>query len=341
MPKTPIKRKKFNGSISILLEQRLKTLSQNTGRTMSSLLDEAVEELLRIHTKKGGITMVDKLKPTETTHVLCLANYKGGVGKTIAAAELAYLFAKKGGKQVLIIDADGQANITERMGCTADEENSIDTCLRAAMDKAPLQVEPYITTTQYKGVDIITGSTAIGQDYFQTEMSAYRSRTGKNPYQRIVDAVKETKRYDIIIIDTHPAADNEIRYPMQASTDILCPATPDNDGVKGALSAYAQLLESREATPELRYLGVFFNKVDPRTTQAKEYIPSARDGFPDAIYEISGGEEKGYVFDAVIRSSADVGKAINFNCAACDRFHGKTIAKDFEKLYDEVVKRLG
>ena len=342
MPRNaPITRKRFSSTISILLEERLRTLAQNTGRNMSSLLDEAVIELLNKYTKMKGVTAVDELKQTETTHVLCLANYKGGVGKTCSATELAYLFAKRGKKQVLVIDADGQANITARLGCEPDGDNCIAICLKAAMEKGPIQVEPYISTTQYKGVDIITGSTAIGQDYFQDEMSAYRSRTGKNPYEKVVNAVKATNRYDIIIIDTHPAADNEIRYPMQASTDVLCPTTPDNDGVKGALSAYAQVLESREATPELNYLGIFFNKVDPRTTQAKEYIPSTKEGFPDVIKSLSDGEEEGYVFDSMIRMSADAGKVVNFGCAVCDRFHGKTMANDFEKLYNEVVMRLG
>ncbi len=341
MPKNaPITRKKFAGTISILLEERLKTLAKNTGRRMSSLLDEAIIELLDKYSKEGGVTMVDELKQTETTHVLCITNYKGGVGKTTTTAEFAYLFAKRGGKQVLVIDADGQGNITQRMGCIPNQENAIDACLTMSMDRKPLNVEPYITTTQYKGIDIIPGSNALGQDFFQNEMSAYRSRTGKNPYQKVIDAVKALKRYDIIILDTHPAADNEIRYPMQASTDILCPVDPNDEGINGVLSTYAQIVESREATPELRYLGAFFNRADLRTSQCRDYIPSAKETLPTLISQLNNGEEDGVVFKTIIRQSADVGKAVNYRCAVCDRFHGKTVARDFEKLYNEVVSIL-
>ena len=342
MPRNaPITRKKFNGSISILLEERLKTLSKNIGRSMSALIDEAVIELLDKYSKEGGVTMVDELKQTSTTHVLCITNYKGGVGKTTTTAELAYLFAKKGNKQVLIIDADGQGNITQRMGCMPNQEYSIHACLEAAMDRKPLQVEPYIATTQYKGIDIIPGSNILGQDFFQGEMSAYRSRTGKNPYQKVIDAVRALQRYDIVIMDTHPAADNEIRYPMQASTDILCPVDPSDEGLNGVISTYAQVVESREATPELRYLGAFFNRADLRTSQCRDYIPSAKEALPSLIRQINDGNDDGCVFDTVIRQSADIGKAVNYRCAVCARFHGKGAARDFENLYDEVVMSLG
>lgn len=285
--------------------------------------------------------MVDKSRQTETFHVLCITNYKGGVGKTTTTAELAYLFARKGEKRVLIVDADGQGNITQRMGCIPNQENGINDCLEAAMERKPLQVETYITETQYKDIDIIPGSNVLGQDFFQDEMSSYRSRTGKNPYQKVIDAVRDLNYYDIVIIDTHPAADNEIRYPMQASTDILCPVEPSNEGLNGILSTYAQVVESREATPELRYLGAFFNRVDPRTSQARDYIPSAREELPSLIKQINDGQEDGVILDTVVRQSADVGKAVNFACSVCERFHGKTAAKDFEKLYDEVVSLLG
>ena len=341
MPKNaPITRKKFNGSISILLEERLKTLSKNIGRSMSALIDEAVIELSDKYSKEGGVTMVDELKKTNTTHVLCITNYKGGVGKTTTTAELAYLFAKKGNKQVLIIDADGQGNITQRMGCIPNQESSIHTCLEAAMERKPLQVEPYIVTTQYKGIDIIPGSNILGQDFFQGEMSAYRSRTGKNPYQKVIDAVRALQRYDLVIMDTHPAADNEIRYPMQASTDILCPVDPSDEGLNGVLSTYAQVVESREATPELRYLGAFFNRADLRTSQCRDYIPSAKEELPKLIRQINDGNDDGCVFDTIIRQSADIGKAVNYRCAVCARFHGKGAARDFEHLYDEVVMAL-
>ena len=61
---------------------------------------------------------------------------------------------------------------------------------------------------------------------------------------------------------------------------------------------------------------------------------------PKLIRQINDGNDDGCVFDTIIRQSADIGKAVNYRCAVCARFHGKGAARDFEHLYDEVVMAL-
>lgn len=62
--------------------------------------------------------------------VIAIANQKGGVGKTTTTLSLGVALAKQG-KQVLLVDADPQGNLTTCMGFN---ENDFDTSLAYLME---------------------------------------------------------------------------------------------------------------------------------------------------------------------------------------------------------------
>ena len=53
-------------------------------------------------------------RPLRRGHIYCFANQKGGVGKTTTTVNMAAYLAV-GGKRVLLVDADSQANATSSL----------------------------------------------------------------------------------------------------------------------------------------------------------------------------------------------------------------------------------
>ncbi|WP_455581187.1 ParA family protein [Dysosmobacter sp.] len=56
---------------------------------------------------------------------IAIFNLKGGVAKTMTTAALADILAIDHKKRVLVIDADGQGNLSQYYGVKADEGNSL------------------------------------------------------------------------------------------------------------------------------------------------------------------------------------------------------------------------
>lgn len=52
---------------------------------------------------------------------ICVANYKGGVGKTTLVSLLGYYFAERTGKRVLVVDIDPQCSLSLALGFEPEE----------------------------------------------------------------------------------------------------------------------------------------------------------------------------------------------------------------------------
>ena len=276
---------------------------------------------------------------SKKTKVICIANHKGGVGKTTTTAALAYLFSEK--KRVLLIDADAQINLSQGMKVICDGRRDIRGAVLSKAMNANVPIDSFILPTQYNDIDIIAGSLLIEGDAFQAEVKKVKLEEGVNPWAEVVNAVKELERYDIIIMDSHPSIGTDTLLPMQACDNVIVPLEPDERSVAGLSQVYQNILKSRRrANPSLKLLGYFFNKVKNNTNSRKEYIPSARQEIPKMIEKMNNGTAEGKCFTTQIRDSEDVRKSVNFHCAVTERFKNTNVAADFRQLFLEICEEL-
>ncbi len=162
--------------------------------------------------------------------VIAIANRKGGVGKSSAAANIGAAHARRG-RRVLVIDGDSQRNLSLAIGqrelLDDPETMTIDHVFRNPKAYALEAIRPSVEP----GVDLLYGSTKL-------EDTANEILTMQHPssgliMQRIVRLVQRANTYDDILIDTPGSEGLILKNALVAADFVLVPVQTDFAGVDG------------------------------------------------------------------------------------------------------------
>ena len=151
--------------------------------------------------------------------VITLANFKGGIGKSTSTASIGACLAMKGYK-VLLVDLDGQSNLTLYYVPDADnlESSIFDTLING--DALPvINVKP--------NLDIVPSSLEMASaEIAMTNMLARE--------QLLTRALANVKSlYDFVLIDCPPSLGIVTTNAFLAADEILVPMTPELLPLKG------------------------------------------------------------------------------------------------------------
>lgn len=208
------------------------------------------------------------------THVLAIANQKGGVGKTTTCVNLAASLAALG-QRVLLIDLDPQGNAT--MGSGIDKNDLEQSAYDVLTGEAGLLES--IVEAEAAGYDLLganTDLTGAEIELMDIERREYRLR----------DALISIRvRYDYIVIDCPPALGLLTVNGLVAADSVIIPMQCEYYALEGltALMGTIDRLQSG-LNPKLRIEGLVRTMYDPRNSLSRDVSLQLIDHFGDLVY---------------------------------------------------------
>ena len=207
--------------------------------------------------------------------IICIANQKGGVGKTTTAVNLSASLAVSE-KRTLLVDCDPQGNATSGLGI---DKSALDKTLYHGM-LGQIGPENLIMDSEISSLKVIPSNVElIG---FEVEMMASHERDIALNFllANIVGA------FDYIILDCPPSLSLLTVNALTAADSLLIPLQCEFYALEGL----GQLLRTVERVkqslnPRLAIAGILLTMFDKRTNLSYQVAEEAEEYFKDLVFK--------------------------------------------------------
>lgn len=206
---------------------------------------------------------------------ICIANQKGGVGKTTTSVNLSSALASLG-KRVLLIDMDPQGNASSGLGIKRYEsqDNNIYHVLIGEKD-----IQETIQKTKDANLQVITANPdLVGAEIELVDMP-------QREY-RLKSAIASVDHlYDYVLIDCPPSLGLLTVNALTAANSFLVPLQCEYYALEGL----SQLLNTaglikKNLNPQLHIEGIVLTMFDTRNNLSHQVVTEIKNHFGDKVF---------------------------------------------------------
>jgi chromosome partitioning protein len=206
--------------------------------------------------------------------IFCVANQKGGVGKTTTTVNLAAGLAKVG-QRVLMVDLDPQGNAT--MGSAVDKRNMALSVYDVLLESASI-AEARIVSEKC-GYHVLGANRDLAGA--EVELVGLEHRD-----QRLKNALAEVKsEYDFVLIDCPPSLSMLTLNGLCSAHGVVVPMQCEYFALEG-LTDLVNTIKQVHANmnPDLQIIGLLRVMFDPRITLQQQVSDQLKTHFGDKVF---------------------------------------------------------
>jgi chromosome partitioning protein len=209
------------------------------------------------------------------SHVIAIANQKGGVGKTTTAINLGAALAVAE-KRTLVLDIDPQGNATSGLGVSSRVAKP--TIYDVLIGNSPISAA-VIKGVHFPHLDIIPST----RDLVGAEIELVSAMGRESILRTALSTIRET--YDFILVDCPPSLGLLTLNTLTAADSVLIPIQCEFYALEGL----SQLLNTvrlvqRSLNRHLEIEGVLLTMFDRRLHLSRQVAAEAREYFGPKVY---------------------------------------------------------